>query len=84
MNIPNNRNATKKAFDALYEQRTTIEKEFGQPLVWERLEGKESRISLIRQAAVNDPPAELEQTKKWAVEIMLKFVEVFQERIKKL
>ncbi|GAC1620186.1 MAG: hypothetical protein NVS4B7_12290 [Ktedonobacteraceae bacterium] len=84
INIPNNRDATKKAFDALFEQRTTIEKEFGQPLVWERLEGKESRISLVRQATVNDLPAELEQTKKWAVEIMLKFVDVFQERIKKL
>ncbi len=84
INIPNNRDATKKAFDALFEQQAAIEKEFGQPLVWERLEGKESRISLIRQATIADPPDELEQTKQWAVETMLKFVDVFKERIKML
>lgn len=84
MNIPNNRDATKRAFDVLYDQRTTIEKEFGQPLVWERLEGKESRIFLERPATIAVPPDELEQTKIWAIESMLKFVDVFQERIKKL
>lgn len=85
INIPGNLDATKKAFDALYEQRADIEKEFGQSLLWERRsEGKESHISLIRPAVMADPEEEMEQTKIWAIEIMLKFVDVFRKRIRML
>jgi hypothetical protein len=85
INIPGNLDATKKAFDALYEQRAAIEKEFGQSIVWERRsEGKESHILLIRLATIVDPVEKLERTKIWAVETMLKFVDVFQKRIKML
>jgi hypothetical protein len=47
-------------------------------------EGKESHIFLIRPATITDPDEKLEQTKIWAVETMLRFVDVFRERIKML
>ncbi|GCE20882.1 hypothetical protein KDK_46820 [Dictyobacter kobayashii] len=84
INVPGNRAATKEAFDTLYEQRATIEKEFGQSLIWDRLEGKESHIFLLRLATIDAPIEELEHTKKWAVETMIKFADVFKKRIKSL
>lgn len=84
INIPDNLDATKRAFDALYEQRAIIEKELGQPLHWDRLEGKESHIFLLRPATINDSSEELEQLKQWAVETMIEFADVFKKRIRML
>ena len=76
---------TKKIFNAFFEQREAIEQEFGTTLNWERLDqGKESHIFLSKPAKISDSPAELEETKKWAVDTMIKFVDVFQKRIKML
>jgi hypothetical protein len=76
---------TKKIFDAFFEQREAIEQEFGTSLNWERSDqGKESHIFLSKPAKITDPPAELEEAKRWAVDTMIKFVDVFQKRIKTL
>lgn len=79
------RGETKRIFDAFLGQRGAIEQEFGATLDWERLDnGKESHIFLSKPAKITDPPAELEETKRWAVDTMIKFVDVFQKRIKRL
>lgn len=80
-----NRENTKKIFDSFFEQREAIEQEFGTTLNWERSDqGKESHIFLSKPAKITDSPAALEETKRWAVATMIKFVDVFQIRIKML
>lgn len=76
---------TKKMFDKLKEQQLEIEDEFGAPLIWDRLDNRRGcRISLTKSAKITDSSQKLEENKQWAVKTMIKFVEVFQPRIKKL
>lgn len=84
INIPDNLDATKRAFDTFYQQRAVIEKELGQPLHWDRLEGKESHIFLLRSATISDSSEGLKLLKQWAVETMIEFADVFKKRIKML
>jgi hypothetical protein len=79
------RETNKKFFDLLQDQRAIIEAEIGSPLKWEHLERRKyANIFLARPAKITDPIEELERTKHWALETMLKFIDVFQERIKQL
>ena len=76
---------SKKFFDKLQEQQAIVEKEFGHPLSWDRLDRRRGcRIFLTEQAKVTDSPEKLEEVKQWAVATMIKFVDVFQSRIKML
>jgi hypothetical protein len=79
------REQNKAVFDVLVGQKAEIEREVGQVLDWERLDNKQaSRISLSRPATPTDDPEGLEEAKRWALEIMLKFVDAFQPRIREL
>ncbi len=72
-------------FDALFEQRTSIEEEFGSPLEWERLdERRASRIAHYRTASIDDTPEELGAIQQWAVNQLLQLRKVFQSRIDSL
>jgi Domain of unknown function (DUF4268)/CBS domain/Swt1-like HEPN len=76
-----------KVFAVLLNQQEEIEKEIQTPLIWQKLKDTKReacRISLTRPAKITDPPKELEQAKQWALEAMLKFVDAFRGRIKKL
>ncbi|GHO90317.1 hypothetical protein KSF_003650 [Reticulibacter mediterranei] len=76
---------SKKLFDKLAEQKFAIENELNMALNWDRLDTRKAcRVSITHPAKVTDPPDELEGVKEWAVETMLKFVDVFQPRIKGL
>ncbi len=81
------REENNRVFATLLNQREDIEKEMGTTLNWQKLEGTKReacRISLMRPAKITDPPEQIEQAKQWAVDTMLKFVDVFRGRIKKL
>jgi CBS domain-containing protein len=74
-------------FSTLLNQREIIEHEIDSVLNWQQLDDTKRcacRISLTRPAKITDPPEELEQAKQWAVDTMLKFVDAFRGRIKKL
>jgi CBS domain-containing protein len=76
-----------RVFSILHRQRENIEKEIGTTLQWQQLEDTKRgacRISLARPTKITDPLEELEQAKQWAVNTMLKFVDTFRGRIKKL
>lgn len=78
-------NENKKLFDRLKELQSTIEEEIGATLHWDRLDHRRAcRISLTRPAKVTDPQEKLEEAKQWAVSTMIKFVDAFQPRIKRL
>jgi CBS domain-containing protein len=75
----------KRAFDALIADKAAIEQEIGFPLQWQRLDDKKAtRICVARSARITDPPEQLEETRRWALDAMLKFADVFPKRIKAL
>jgi hypothetical protein len=75
----------KAAFDELYAQKNEIEAEFGDKLNWRRLNQKKAcLITYSHNGVVTDSWEELDTLKDWAVETMLKFVDIFQKRIRKL
>ena len=70
------------AFDALLAQKGTIEKEFGEPLRWERLDTRRAcRIACYTTGSVEDTTEQQEQYRKWAVERLLRFRQVFGHRL---
>jgi hypothetical protein len=75
----------KRAFAQLQDQKDDIEKQIGQPLKWEPLERKRAcRISVAQRAGVNDPPEAMQAAKTWALTTMIRFVDIFQPRIRAL
>lgn len=75
----------KEAFDVLEKQKEAIERQIGEPLNWEWLEGRRaSRISATKDYDVTDPNADHEDVKRWGVETMLRFIDAFQPRLRDL
>jgi len=72
----------KAAFNALKKQQSEIEKQFGKPLIWQLNEGKRaSRVYTEVIFTITDSSARQEEVKNWAIDSLLKLVEVFQKRI---
>jgi CBS domain-containing protein len=77
--------SNKDFFDALLAQKEEIEAEFGDELKWSRMNNdKASRIYFRRDGSINDSREELEKIKVWALETMIRFVDTFQKRIRRL
>ena len=75
----------KRLFDSLHEQSASVESEFGEPLEWERLDDRRaSRVSTVRSGSIDDGDDPLDETRKWMVERLLKFREVFGPRLEEL
>lgn len=76
------RDANESAFARLQEDREAIEKEFGEPLRWEPLEGRRScRVACYAPGSIEDAPEQLEQHRRWAVAHLLKLKQVFGPRL---
>ena len=68
----------KKYFDQLYNQRESIEDEFGQSLEWERLDAKRaSRVAIYREGSIDDSTDELQDIHAWGIKNLLQFKKVF-------
>lgn len=66
------------AIEALCSNKTTLERAFGGPLEWERLEGKRAcRIAVYRHGTIEDSSASLEEYHRWAVDCLLRFKTAF-------
>jgi CBS domain-containing protein len=75
----------KAAFDALVKMQDEIEGEAKAKLKWDRLDkSKASRISISTPFQIKGPEANFEPAKKWGVEKMLMFVDIFQPRLSNL
>jgi len=71
--------------DELMKKREAIEKHFGQPLEWERLEEKRAcRVACYRDGNVEDASEKLEEIQAWAIEKLLVFKRVFTPLIKNI
>ena len=75
---------TNKAFfNRLHEQKEDLEREFGEPLSWERLdERRASRIAVYCSGSIDASNEELLRLRGWAIDRLLKFREVFGPRIR--
>jgi len=71
--------------DALLKDRTTFEKDFGDPLEWERLDEKRAyRIACYRSGSIEDSTEKLEEIQAWAVDHLLRLKKVFGSRLRDL
>lgn len=72
----------KAAFDALVASKDDIERAFGEPLRWERLDTRRAcRIACYTTGSIEDSVEQQEQYRKWAVERLLRFKRVFGPRL---
>lgn len=80
-----NRDRNKLAFDQLYDAKDEIERAFGRPLEWRRLdEKKECRIGIAFHGGVDSPADRLEQVKTEAVETLISLGETLRPRVRAL
>ena len=74
----------KDLFDKLFESKDDLEKEYGEPLEWERLDSKRaSRVAIYRPGSIEEDEKALDEIKDWSIEKLLKFKKVFAPKIKK-
>lgn len=70
-------------FDCLYQKKEDIEKAFGSPLSWERLDARRAcRIAAYRDGDIDADSESLAEIRKWAIDNLLRFKAVFPERVK--
>lgn len=75
-------NRNKYIYEALFKYKSEIESEMKETLSWERKEGSlASRIALYHQGSITNSSEELENLRQWAVEAMIKFYKVIEEKV---
>ena len=75
----------KAIFDALYSQKDSIEKDFGDSLEWDRLDDK--RASRIRKRFTNGGlalPDSWPALQNWMIDTMIRFERVIRPRLQKI
>jgi CBS domain-containing protein len=75
--------ANKAAFEALKQQKIEIEDEIGEKLTWTPMvEARASRVYASMPFKITRSPKEHEKAKRWGVEMMLKFIDTFQPKLR--
>jgi hypothetical protein len=70
-------------FDNLFQNKDEIEKAFGSPLTWERLDSRRAcRIAIYRDGDIDADSETLAAIKKWVIENLLRFKAIFPSLIK--
>jgi len=71
-----------RAYAHLIADRQAIDKEFGDTLQWETLEGRRAcRVACYTPGSIEDPVDVHEQHQRWAVDRLLKLKKVFGPRL---
>jgi CBS domain-containing protein len=75
----------KKAFDKLHATKSDIESSIGCSLNWERLDdARACRIAASKSFDINGTHEEIQETIEWGIDMMLKFIDAFQGRLRKI
>ena len=75
MTLESDKETNKKNFDFLLKNKDAIEKAFGEPLSWERMDDKRnSRIAVYRDASIYDDPNKLSEIKQWGAQTAKNFM----------
>lgn len=73
---------SKRVFDALAEEKEAIEREFGEPLTWERLDPKATcRIGTYRRGHIEDDERVWEEIRQWLIDNLIRLKIVFGPRL---
>jgi hypothetical protein len=73
---------SKALFDALLAQKVDIEREFREPLEWERLDDRRaSRIAVYREGNIIQSEEKLSEIRGWAIERLLQLKRVLGPRL---
>jgi hypothetical protein len=73
----------KELFDTLYSKKDQIESEYGESMIWERLDDrKSSRIALYREGSIEGDTESLEDLMKWSITHLIKMKKTVIPRIK--
>lgn len=76
------RTTNEAVFDKLLGEKDAIEREFGESLRWERLDGRRAcRIAAYATGSIEDPAEQWEQHRKWSIDRLLRFKKVFGRRL---
>ena len=68
-------------YSALQAARSTLEREFGDPLIWEPLKNRRAcRIAAYTQGTIEDSKS-LDDYRRWMIERLLRFKNVFGPRL---
>ncbi len=74
----------KALFDSLLEQKSDIEREFGESFEWERLDdGQASRVAVYRDGHIERTPERLPEIRTWAIDHLLRLKAVFGPRLQR-
>lgn len=72
----------KGLFDLMKQSQDELERAFGESFDWERLDGRNSsKIAVYRPGSIDDGEDELEATRGWATDRLLRFKRVFGPRL---
>ncbi len=72
----------KLAFDRIHTEREEIEEQLGGDLTWERKDDRKGcRVSWRRPGSIDSPEDQLEEFKRWAVDLLPRFRDAFAPRI---
>jgi hypothetical protein len=75
----------KSLFDALVAEKELLKSQVGEPLEWDRMDGKQAcRIAAYRSGSIDDDPMNLEEVKGWAIIRLLRLKKAFEPRLKNL
>lgn len=70
------------AIRALQANEPGLSRDFGEPLKWEMLEGKQAcRVAAYRSGSIRDPPKLLKEHRQWIIERLLRFKKVFGPKL---
>jgi len=68
----------KALFDRLHARKGDLEREFGEPLEWERLDDRRaSRIAIYRPGSIEQDEQALREIRAWFIDRLLRFKRVF-------
>lgn len=74
--------ANKAFFDSLLGQKAEIEREFGEPLEWERLDNRRaSRVAVYREGSIEQASDKLAEIRAWAIDRLLRLKRVVRPRL---
>lgn len=72
----------KALFDRLLAQKSDIERDFGEPLEWERLDdSRASRVAIYRDGHIERTAEKLPEIRAWAIDHLLRMKAVFNPRL---
>ena len=59
-----------------------IEREFGEPCQWERLDHRQgSRIAIYRQGSIESDTQSLQEIQAWTIDYLLRFKKIFGPKL---